>query len=105
MSVNIVGDLARAVTASATVSTAAAGAVGGAVLGGAIGGVRGTVGGVREGVRMGWRSLPVAAATLDAARGGFEVAGGLSLSLGIERVVSVNGAPTASRVTASWATY
>lgn len=35
--------------------------------------------------------LPVAAATLDAARGGFEVAGGLSLSLGIERVVSVNG--------------
>ena len=34
---------------------------------------------------------PVAATTLDAARGGFEVAGGLSLSLGIERVVSVNG--------------
>jgi len=34
---------------------------------------------------------PVAAAALDAARGGFEVAGGLSLSLGIERVVSVNG--------------
>lgn len=34
---------------------------------------------------------PVAAATLDAARGGFEVAGGLALSLGIERVVSVNG--------------
>ncbi|MEW7849991.1 hypothetical protein AB2N08_14950 [Massilia aurea] len=34
---------------------------------------------------------PVAAASLDAARGGFEVAGGLSLSLGIERVVSVNG--------------
>lgn len=34
---------------------------------------------------------PVAAASLDAARGGFEIAGGLSLSLGIERVVSVNG--------------
>jgi hypothetical protein len=34
---------------------------------------------------------PVAPASLDAARGGFEVAGGLSLSLGIERVVSVNG--------------
>ncbi len=34
---------------------------------------------------------PVAAPALDAARGGFEVAGGLSLSLGIERVVSVNG--------------
>jgi hypothetical protein len=34
---------------------------------------------------------PVAATTLDATRGGFEVAGGLSLSLGIERVVSING--------------
>ena len=34
---------------------------------------------------------PVGPASLDAARGGFEVAGGLSLSLGIERVVSVNG--------------
>lgn len=34
---------------------------------------------------------PVAPASLDSARGGFEVAGGLSLSLGIERVVSVNG--------------
>jgi hypothetical protein len=34
---------------------------------------------------------PVAATMLDAARGGFEVAGGLALSLGIERVVSVNG--------------
>lgn len=34
---------------------------------------------------------PLAAASLDAARGGFEVAGGLSISLGIERVVSVNG--------------
>lgn len=34
---------------------------------------------------------PVAAASLDATRGGFEIAGGLSLSLGIERVVSVNG--------------
>ena len=34
---------------------------------------------------------PVAAETLDSARGGFEIAGGLSLSLGIERVVSVNG--------------
>lgn len=34
---------------------------------------------------------PVDAATLDGARGGFEVAGGLSLALGIERVVSVNG--------------
>lgn len=34
---------------------------------------------------------PVVPAALDAARGGFEIAGGLSLSLGIERVVSVNG--------------
>lgn len=34
---------------------------------------------------------PVAADTLDGARGGFEVAGGLTLALGIERVVSVNG--------------
>lgn len=34
---------------------------------------------------------PVDAATLDAARGGFETPGGLSLALGIERVVSVNG--------------
>ena len=34
---------------------------------------------------------PVASETLDSARGGFEVAGGLSLALGIERVVSVNG--------------
>jgi len=34
---------------------------------------------------------PVAADTLDGARGGFEVAGGLNLALGIERVVSVNG--------------
>ncbi|QOY95001.1 hypothetical protein IM543_03650 [Massilia sp. UMI-21] len=30
-------------------------------------------------------------ATLDGARGGFEVPGGLNISLGIERVVSVNG--------------
>jgi hypothetical protein len=34
---------------------------------------------------------PVARTLLDEARGGFEIAGGLSLSLGIERVVSVNG--------------
>jgi len=34
---------------------------------------------------------PVDADALDRTRGGFEVAGGLSLSLGIERVVSVNG--------------
>ncbi|EKU84168.1 hypothetical protein [Massilia timonae] len=34
---------------------------------------------------------PVDAAELDTMRGGFEIAGGLSLSLGIERVVSVNG--------------
>jgi len=34
---------------------------------------------------------PVAHETLDKARGGFEVAGGLNLALGIERVVSVNG--------------
>lgn len=34
---------------------------------------------------------PVAAEALDEARGGFDVPGGLSLSLGIERVVSVNG--------------
>lgn len=35
--------------------------------------------------------VPVAAEELDELRGGFEIAGGLSLSLGIERVVSVNG--------------
>jgi hypothetical protein len=35
--------------------------------------------------------VPVDAAQLDTLRGGFEIAGGLSLSLGIERVVSVNG--------------
>lgn len=34
---------------------------------------------------------PVDVEVLDRTRGGFEVAGGLSLSLGIERVVSVNG--------------
>ena len=34
---------------------------------------------------------PVAQETLDKARGGFEIAGGLNLALGIERVVSVNG--------------
>lgn len=34
---------------------------------------------------------PVEADTLDGARGGFEVAGGLNLALGIERVISVNG--------------
>ena len=34
---------------------------------------------------------PVAAETLEEARGGFDVPGGLTLSLGIERVVSVNG--------------
>lgn len=37
----------------------------------------------------GWAAVD--ADTLDEARGGFEVAGGLNLSLGIERVVSVNG--------------
>jgi len=35
--------------------------------------------------------LPVAAEALDSARGGFEIAGGLSVALGIERVVSING--------------
>ena len=35
--------------------------------------------------------VPVAPEKLDELRGGFEIAGGLSLSLGIERVVSVNG--------------
>lgn len=34
---------------------------------------------------------PVDEATLDAHRGGFETPGGLAISLGIERVVSVNG--------------
>lgn len=34
---------------------------------------------------------PVDSATLDGARGGFEAPGGLNISLGIERVVSVNG--------------
>lgn len=34
---------------------------------------------------------PVGPDVLDDLRGGFEIAGGLSLSLGIERVVSVNG--------------
>lgn len=34
---------------------------------------------------------PVDAATLDTKRGGFEMPGGLNISLGIERVVSVNG--------------
>lgn len=34
---------------------------------------------------------PVGPETLAELRGGFEIAGGLSLSLGIERVVSVNG--------------
>lgn len=34
---------------------------------------------------------PVGADALDGTRGGFEVAGGLSVALGIERVVSVNG--------------
>ena len=34
---------------------------------------------------------PVDAATLDGTRGGFETPGGLAISLGIERVVSVNG--------------
>lgn len=34
---------------------------------------------------------PVGAEALDGARGGFEIAGGLSVALGIERVVSVNG--------------
>jgi hypothetical protein len=34
---------------------------------------------------------PVGAAVLDDSRGGFETPGGLNISLGIERVVSVNG--------------
>jgi len=34
---------------------------------------------------------PVDTATLDGARGGFDTPGGLNISLGIERVVSVNG--------------
>lgn len=34
---------------------------------------------------------PVDTAILDGARGGFDVPGGLNISLGIERVVSVNG--------------
>ena len=34
---------------------------------------------------------PVDTATLDNARGGFETPGGLNISLGIERVVSING--------------
>lgn len=34
---------------------------------------------------------PVDTGTLDNARGGFEVPGGLNISLGIERVVSING--------------
>ena len=34
---------------------------------------------------------PVDDATLDSKRGGFEIPGGLNISLGIERVVSVNG--------------
>lgn len=34
---------------------------------------------------------PVGPVTLDRTRGGFEIAGGLSVALGIERVVSVNG--------------
>ncbi len=34
---------------------------------------------------------PVGAETLDDTRGGFEIAGGLSVALGIERVVSLNG--------------
>ncbi|MCC2957829.1 hypothetical protein LK542_19600 [Massilia sp. IC2-477] len=34
---------------------------------------------------------PVDTATLDGARGGFETPGGLAISLGIERVVSING--------------
>lgn len=36
-----------------------------------------------------WQAVDTA--TLDAQRGGFETPGGLNLSLGIERVVSVNG--------------
>lgn len=36
-------------------------------------------------------NTPVPAEALEDARGGFDVPGGLSLSLGIERVVSVNG--------------
>ena len=37
----------------------------------------------------GWEALPEA--TLEAQRGGFTTAGGLELSLGIERLVSING--------------
>ena len=36
-----------------------------------------------------WKAVD--AATLDGQRGGFDIPGGLNLSLGIERVVSVNG--------------
>lgn len=35
--------------------------------------------------------IPVDAATLDRARGGFTTPGGLAVSLGIERLVSING--------------
>lgn len=39
--------------------------------------------------------IPVDAATLDRARGGFELPGGLQVSLGIDRLVSINGAVVA----------
>ncbi|OBV38385.1 hypothetical protein [Janthinobacterium psychrotolerans] len=42
----------------------------------------------------GWQAVDDA--TLEQARGGFEIAGGLNLSLGIERMVSINGEVMAS---------
>jgi len=44
-----------------------------------------------DGAAIAGFGTPVGAETLDGARGGFEIAGGLSVALGIERVVSVNG--------------
>lgn len=44
---------------------------------------------VAEDAPNGWTAVD--ADTLDEARGGFETPGGLNLSLGIERVVSING--------------
>ncbi|WP_348697494.1 hypothetical protein [Duganella fentianensis] len=41
-----------------------------------------------------WR--PVSTAQLDQARGGFELANGLQVSLGVERLVSINGGVVAS---------
>jgi hypothetical protein len=39
---------------------------------------------------------PVSAAQLDEARGGFELGNGLQVSLGVERLVSINGGVVAS---------